>query len=223
MTQKRATDPLHVAIASYLCHRMCVKRDLHLSKETCMTLKRRTLIERDLLTLWVWRSDRTCAMRCVSNGTYIYQKRPTYIKRDRHISKETCIYHKRPTYIQRDLHIWKETYIYQKMHATLRCVSNETYVHQKRPRCIKRKLHISKETYIYQKRTAWLKRDVHESKQTYWHCQRDAHVETEVCGVCQKRRKNMKRDLCIYIYETRPVRRPSDTTWNEVCRVCQMA
>jgi len=105
--------------------------------------------------------------KALRKDTYMYEKRPTYMKRDLHIWKETCIcekflklwertppcnlWERTPTCMKRDihlsekgdLHIWKETYLYEK---------RPTYnLWERTPTCMKRDLYISvwKETYIY--------------------------------------------------------------------------
>ena len=72
----------------------------------------------------------------MSQETYIYIKKETYIHMKRHLYK----HEKRPTFMSQETYIYikKETYIHMKRHL---------YTHEKRP------IFMSQETYIYIKKT----------------------------------------------------------------------
>jgi len=77
-----------------------------------------------------------CSNRTAQVG-HICQKRPTYVKRDLHMSKETYICQKRPTYVKRDLRMSKETCICQKRPTYVK----KTNICQNGPTNVKRDLH----------------------------------------------------------------------------------
>jgi len=85
-------------------HTMCEKRRTFAKRELI------TFVKRELFLFWrvLW-LFRRCSLNAIImypwKETYIFEKRPTYLKRDLHIWKETYIFEKRPTYLKRDLHI----------------------------------------------------------------------------------------------------------------------
>jgi len=152
----------------------CMKKDIHVWKETCIYENRPIYMKRDLEKRPRKKRPRKKSQKRDLDelliDALIYEKRHTYLKRDICMWKETqnrtgtlmnswlmrwCM--------KRDIHVWKETCIYENKPIYMKR-DLEKRPRKKRPRkkrwCVKRDIHVWKETCIYENRPIYMKRDL---------------------------------------------------------------
>jgi len=170
----------------------CMKKDIHVWKETCIYENRPIYMKRDLEKRPRKKRPRKKSQKRDLDelliDALIYEKRHTYLKRDICMWKETqnrtgtlmnswlmrwCM--------KRDIHVWKETCIYENRPIYMKRDlekgprKKSALMYEKRHTCVKRNMYIWKETQKRDpnKRPRWIlhgywcmKRDIHMWKET---------------------------------------------------------